>query len=193
MLKSLTILLAAVWLVMTVQPTPVRAQGQLRDGQYEIVIDRSAATLAVPGPIGRVAATMPMSTGRLTINTEGQITEAQAIFDATAAHSKNSFVGKQLRGPSGLDADAFPTIDFNATSAAISGEDVVLAGDLTVRGITEPISLVGKITSAGERRFVFDLQGKMDRTKYGITAGRPFYGKEADFTIRIIARRQQDN
>ena len=182
-----------MWLVMTVQPTPARAQGQLRDGEYEIVVDRSTATLAVPGPIGRVAATMPMSSGRLVINTEGQITEANAIFDATSADSKNSFVAKQLRGPSGLNAAEFPTIDFVATSAAIDGETVVIAGDLTVRGITQPISLLGNIKSAGERRFVFDLQGKMDRTKYGITAGRPFYGKEADFNIRIIARRQRQD
>lgn len=193
MLKSISILLAAMWLVMTVQPTPARAQGQLRDGEYEIAIERSMATLAVPGPIGRVAATMPMSTGRLSISTEGQITAAEAIFDATAAHSKNSFVAKQLRGPAGLNADEFPTIGFVATSAAVNGEDVMLAGDLTVRGVTEPISLAGKITAAGERRFVFALQGKMDRTKFGITAGRPFYGKEADLTIRIVARRQRQD
>ncbi|GAB5374729.1 MAG: hypothetical protein AcusKO_11910 [Acuticoccus sp.] len=190
MLKSLSILIAAMWLVMTVQPTPARAQGQLRDGEYEFVVDRSAATLAVPGPIGRVAATMPLSSGRLTVDAEGQISTVETVFDATSAHSKNNFVGKQLRGPAGLHAEKFPTVSFVGTSAAIDGQTVIISGDLTVRGITKPMSVVGELKTPNDRRLVFNLQGKMDRTQFGITAGRPFYGKEADLNIRIIARRQ---
>lgn len=189
MLRVLPTLLAFTWIAISAMSTPADAAERLKQGNYNIVAERSSATLTVSGPIGRISATMPLRSGRINVVGGGQISDADAVLDAGNTRSKNNFVEKQMRGRTGLDVARFPTAEFSSTSASVSGDTLTVNGNLTVRGVTKPISLSGQIREAGGRRFVVDMKGRINRTDFGITAGRPLYGRQADVRLRLVARR----
>jgi polyisoprenoid-binding protein YceI len=91
-----------------------------------------------------------------TINTNSQQRDTHLksadFFDA-ANHSQLRFVGKQLEP---------------------SGEDYLLDGDLTIRGITKPVTL--KVEAAGtvvdpygQTKAGFTVEGKIRRKEFGLT------------------------
>lgn len=189
MLRSLALTLVLSLIAMTAPTSKADASDRLHEGDYAIVAQRSTATLSVPGPIGKITATMPMQGGRIGVDGSGQLTAAEAVLDASATRAKSGFVEGQLRGKSGLNVAAFPTASFDATATRVSGTTVRVNGNLTVRGVTKPIELTGEIVEAAPRRFVLSMTGRITRTDFGITAGRPLYSRQADVRLRIVARR----
>ncbi|MEM6763135.1 MAG: YceI family protein, partial [Pseudomonadota bacterium] len=59
--------------------------------------------------------------------------------------------------------------------------------NLTVKQVTRPITLSGRIVRSNRRRVVAELTGTIDRTAFGITAGQPFYGPTATVKMRMVA------
>jgi polyisoprenoid-binding protein YceI len=79
-----------------------------------------------------------------------------------------------LQSPDFFDAAQFPQISYSAGSAEIDGEDVTLNGEITIKGVTKPITLTGEVTTLdedaqGSARVGFDVDGKIDRTEFGLT------------------------
>lgn len=187
MLRSLTTILAVAFIAMSAPTLPAEAD-VLRAGEYSIVADRSLATLVVAGPLGKISASIPMRNGRISVVEGGNIGGAEAVLDTRGTASKNSFVQEQLRGRSGLNVAEYPTAAFVATGASVRGDAVTVKGNLTMRAVTRPITLVGNIQDANRRRFVMRLDGEVDRSEFGITAGRPLYSRKADVRLRIVGR-----
>ena len=93
-----------------------------------------------------------------------------------------------------FDAELNPELRFASTSFEVDGEDVVVQGDLTLRGATRPVELRGTlegpvVDAFGITRFGLELAGKIDRTEFGISWNAPLPG--GDFllsnTVRIDA------
>ncbi|MEM0905891.1 MAG: YceI family protein [Pseudomonadota bacterium] len=162
---------------------------ELSPGQYNVVADRSSAHLSVKGALGSIQAQIPFHRGAVEVGGDGQIASASATLDARGLSSKNSFVEKQLRGRTGLDVDNHAEAHFAATSAQFSGDVLTIRGTLTVKGISKPIALQGAVKNARARRFVAALEGEIDRTEFGITAGRPLYGKQASVRLNLVVRK----
>lgn len=79
-----------------------------------------------------------------------------------------------LRSPNFFDAQKWPEITFKSTRAEVSGDEVILHGDLTIRDVTKeialPITLHGPITdTSGDVRVGFEGRTKIDRRDWGIT------------------------
>jgi polyisoprenoid-binding protein YceI len=99
-----------------------------------------------------------------------------------------------LTAPDFFDAERHPELRFESTSFERDGEDVVVHGDLTLRGTTRPVELrgelVGPVVDAfGTARVGLELTGKVDRTDFGISWNAPLPG--GDFllsnTVKITA------
>jgi len=83
-----------------------------------------------------------------------------------------------LQGPDFFDAERFPEISFMATNLQQSGEQLKVAGELTMRGVTQPIEATGTIAGPaqyfdGNDRIAIELQTTVDRTAYGINWNAP--------------------
>jgi len=83
-----------------------------------------------------------------------------------------------LQGPDFFDAERFPEIAFRATELRQDGEQLVVKGDLTMRGVTQPIESVGTIAGPaqyfdGKDRIAIELTTTVDRTAYGINWNAP--------------------
>ena len=83
-----------------------------------------------------------------------------------------------LQGPDFFDAERFPEITFKASETAQDGERLTVKGELTMRGVTQPIEAVGSLSGPaqyfdGKDRVAIELETTVDRTAYGINWNAP--------------------
>lgn len=79
-----------------------------------------------------------------------------------------------LLGPDFFDVERFPHITFRSTHVTRRGDDLEIAGALTIRDVTQPVTLVGEFTGPvtgmqGGRHLGFSLSGEIDREAFGLT------------------------
>ena len=83
-----------------------------------------------------------------------------------------------LLGPDFFDAERHPEITFKATETAQDGERLTVKGELTMRGVTQPVEAAGTLTGPaqyfdGKDRIAVELETTVDRTAYGINWNAP--------------------
>ena len=86
-----------------------------------------------------------------------------------------------LRSSNFFAADSFPTITFKSTRIERTGDAAKIYGDLTMRGVTKPVVLDGKLlglqTSAnGSQRLGFEASTTVNRLDYGVKWNRAVEG-----------------
>jgi polyisoprenoid-binding protein YceI len=80
-----------------------------------------------------------------------------------------------LKSPDFFAADSFPTITFKSTKIVSTGTDKYdVTGDLTMRGVTKPVTLSIEITGKIDdkmmgKRFGFTATGKLNRQDWGVS------------------------
>jgi len=121
--------------------------------------------------------------------------------DITDADSQGKFVG-HMSSADFFDAPAFPTSTFKITSvtpikgAAAGADNATVAGDMTIKGVTQKISFPAQV---GVKNGVAAVTGKVtiDRTKFGLKYGsKSFFssiGDKAindtfDLTFNVVAK-----
>ncbi|HMI72837.1 MAG TPA: YceI family protein, partial [Solirubrobacteraceae bacterium] len=72
-----------------------------------------------------------------------------------------------------FDVEATPTITFRSAAIRIADDSSVeVDGELTIRGITKPVTATGNYASGGDafgnERVAFELQTTVDRREFGI-------------------------
>jgi polyisoprenoid-binding protein YceI len=85
---------------------------------------------------------------------------------------------EELRGADFLDAAKYPTITFNSTKIEKTGENgLKVTGDLTIHGVTRPVTLDAKINKIG----IFEIPGVMKAQAAGFDATTVI--KRSDFGV----------
>jgi polyisoprenoid-binding protein YceI len=80
-----------------------------------------------------------------------------------------------LKAPDFFDADQYPEISFSASALEAADDGKVrLAGEITIKGISKPIELVGTVAEGGtdpwgKERVGFEVEGVIDRRDFGLT------------------------
>ena len=96
-----------------------------------------------------------------------------------------------VRSTALLNADAFPTIDFTSTSVEkTSDHSVRVSGDLTLLGVTHPLSVdvdVTKKSDGSRTRLGFTANTRIDRLDYGMSSGYPVISRDVFLTISTEA------
>jgi len=70
------------------------------------------------------------------------LSSVNASIDVSGVTTGNKTRDDHLRSPDFLDAERFPTMTFVSTAAEITGTNrLKLKGDLTIHGITRPVSM----------------------------------------------------
>lgn len=105
---------------------------------------------------------------------------------------------QHLRSADFLATEEFPTIRFESTGVEGSGSELKLQGNLTIRGVTRPITLdVERLGEGkdpwGNQRLGFSAKGSLDRKQYGLNwnqvleAGGVLVGDKVEIEIDIEA------
>lgn len=105
-----------------------------------------------------------------------------------------------LRSADFFDAPTHPAITFRSTRVVANGRDLQVHGNLTIRGVTKPVVLAGRMLdvggTAGRRRIGFEAQTEINRMDYGVSwnrgaeGGGVVLGDEVTISIAIEAVEQ---
>lgn len=100
-----------------------------------------------------------------------------------------------LLSPDFFDAANNPTISFASTSVDVAGDRITVAGDLTMNGVTRPVTGSGEISepTAGPAGQVIaiELETTVDRNEFGLTwnmdlpGGKKALGDHVTLTLNL--------
>lgn len=123
--------------------------------------------------------TMPIQSANIQLDTKRlQNSKIDVILNVAAARTRLPFARGPMLGESVLNADAHPTIRFTSTKIQLGpggriSDGASIRGDLTVRGITRPVTLNAALYrapgSAADDLDALSIQltGALDRHAYG--------------------------
>jgi polyisoprenoid-binding protein YceI len=126
----------------------------------------------------------------------------EATIDATSIDTREPQRDGHLKSPDFLDVAKYPTITFRSTKVAPAGPDrLAVTGDLTLHGVTRPVTLEVQTSPEvkgmfGETRRGFTAVGKIDRKDFGLTWNKaieagPVVGDEVTIALDIEATKDQ--
>jgi polyisoprenoid-binding protein YceI len=102
----------------------------------------------------------------------------EVTIEAASIDTRDEKRDAHLKSADFFDVAKFPTITFKSTKVE-AGKDgaLTVTGDLTMHGVTKPVTLEGSLTKAitdpwGLTRRGASFTGKLDRKAWGITWGK---------------------
>lgn len=102
----------------------------------------------------------------------------EATIDMTSVDSGDQTRDDHLRSPDFFDVERWPTAHFRSTEISWSGTEGTLLADLTIRDVTQPVTLEVRFLGAvrdpwGHDRAVFEATGSIDREDWDLTWNMP--------------------
>lgn len=112
------------------------------------------------------------------------------VIDAASIDSGVDKFDDHLKSPDFFEVAAHPQITFTSTSVTIDGPATAkVAGDLTVKGVTKPVTLDVKINRAADDDFAkgyklgFSGKTAVKRSDFGVDKYTPFVGDDVEIVI----------
>ena len=98
----------------------------------------------------------------------------EASIEVASINTNQKDRDKHLRTNDFFKADEFPNITFTSTSVVLNGDDISVAGDLTLRGVTKSVTLTGEFGGTvtdgyGQTKAGFTASTKINRHDYGVS------------------------
>ncbi|MCC6830264.1 MAG: polyisoprenoid-binding protein [Thermoleophilia bacterium] len=104
---------------------------------------------------------------------DGRVTEITGTARIDSLVTKDATLTGHLLTADFFDAEAHPTGTFRSTSVELTGEDIRVEGELTLRGVTRPVTLTGTLGLGqdpyGNTRIGVAVSGQINRLDYGIS------------------------
>lgn len=136
--------------------------------------------------------------GTIVIADRREESRVEATIDVDSVDSGDPTRDGHLRSSDLFDVDRHPTATFRATGLRLDGPRGRMEGELTLRGVTRPVTLVveyaGHVVDPwGGERLVFSAAGRVDREDWGLTwnmpldAGGLLVSREVDIEINLEA------
>jgi polyisoprenoid-binding protein YceI len=163
--------------------------------------------------IDPVHSTVGFKIRHLFANVTGRFTDVSGAIDIDPAHPENASVtatigiasidtanamrDKDLRGSNFFESEKFPTMTFKSTKVDVTGQSADVTGDLTLHGITKPVTLhvtflgkgpgmMGGVTTGWE------ATTSLKRSDFGLTwsktiEGTQLVGDDVSIDLEITA------
>ena len=113
--------------------------------------------------------------GTVTIENDDPTTaKIDVSIDATSLDTRDEKRDAHLRSPDFFNVEKYPTITFKSTKVERSGDDFRVTGDLTIAGVTRPVTLQveegGRARDPwGNEKAGFSATTKIKRSEFGLT------------------------
>ena len=103
---------------------------------------------------------------------------------------------KHLRSPDFFSATQFPTITFKSTGVSVSGDDYTIKGDLTMRGVTKPVTIELTRMGSGKDPWGNDRVGfngglTIKRSEFGVNYMPDALGEEVEILLAVEGVKQK--
>jgi polyisoprenoid-binding protein YceI len=152
----------------------------------------------VRGEFSKVRGTVVIDPRDLTRST------VRASIDVASINTRDPQRDAHLRSPDFFDAEAFPTIEFRSTGLARTSDGLDVTGDLTIHGVTRPVTLKVETTDTdlkdpyGNVRRAASATVRINRKDFGLVwnvaleTGGFVVGDEVKIEIDVELLRQAE-
>jgi polyisoprenoid-binding protein YceI len=111
--------------------------------------------------------------GAVTVADDPDASSVEVTLDATTVTTGAPDRDAHLKSADFFDVERYPVVTFKSTSVEWKGHEGTVTGDLTVRGVSKPITLDVELTGIvtdpwGGDRAVFSASGEVDREDWGL-------------------------
>jgi polyisoprenoid-binding protein YceI len=111
----------------------------------------------------------------------GESPSISGSVDASTITTFDETRDGHVQSPDFFDTERYPELRFESTAVEMKGDELVVEGDLTIKGITKPVTLEGRYVGAGvdpygNDRIGLQLEGTVDRTDFGLEWNAPLPG-----------------
>jgi len=187
------LVLSLVGGVVTAQTAATRIPAEVQAGTYKLDPSHGKITWSINhlgfstyrGQFTNVAADLtidPANLSAATLTATVPLADVDPADDALKAH---------LQTPDFFDVAQFPNATFVATSVVVDADDATEAdvtGNLTLHGVTRPVTLEVQFNQAGPAmggvyKVGFDGETTIKRSEFGITTYLPALGDEVELHI----------
>ncbi|MDX1923387.1 MAG: YceI family protein [Alphaproteobacteria bacterium] len=113
----------------------------------------------------------------------------EATIDTGSIDTNNEKLEGELKGEKFFNSAKFPVATFKSLHVSRSGDAGTMMGELTILGITKPVTLNVSFRGAGIHPFLkketigFSASGTISRSAWGISAMVPMVGDEVQIEI----------
>lgn len=150
--------------------------------------------------VSKVRGTFDSFQGAVTVSEDGT-PSVTATIDINSVNTRNEQRDAHLKAPDFFDAEQFPTASFVSTAVRADGDDYVLDGEFTLKGVTKPVSLKlafnGVNPGMGHGEVAgFEASVVLNRKDFGIDIDMPLetggavVGDKVTITLEIEALKQ---
>lgn len=167
------------------------------DTAWSVDAAHSSATFSTDHVlVTRVTGTIPITTATIAIPPGNAIpSSVTATLDPSRIDTNNSARDASLRSANFLDVASYPTIAFTSTHvAAVDASHFTMTGNLTIHGVTRPVTLacayVSQSGAGSALRLDYEAHTTIDRTQWGMLYGAPIVGTSIDIELSIEATQQ---
>ena len=113
-----------------------------------------------------------------TLDTTGDEPRLVGTVDPASIRVKDENFHAHLQSPDFFDTERHPELRFESTSFRVAGDELVVDGELTIKGETRPVEGRGTLTAVetdpfGNDRAGVQLEAVVDRTAYGLNWNAP--------------------
>jgi polyisoprenoid-binding protein YceI len=188
-LAALSLLLAAVPLAAQMPGAPQASR--VTAGTYQVDPNHTQVTWSVnhmgfsmlQGQIGA-------SGGSITVDpARPQATKLEVTFDVAKLTAPSERFTAHLKSPDFFDAANNPTATFTSTAVRVQGSRATITGNLTIKGVTKPVTLQAEFIGAGpnpqskKTNFGFRATGQVNRSDFGLGMAVPVVSDRVDLVI----------
>jgi polyisoprenoid-binding protein YceI len=159
------------------------AQAAPRAGRYEIDTSCSAVTFRTRHLFGLAPVRGSFAIRAATIHVAEPVTDSSihAEIDTASFRTGNGQRDATVRSERLLDVGRYPAITFRSEGT----DGAALPGMLTVRGVTQPVTLSIEQSAVTPRSFTVHASTRIDRALFGVTAYRGLAGRYLDMTVEV--------
>jgi len=141
------------------------------------------------GHFNEIAAELTVDDERATLEGTTNVASIDVNEENLSAH---------LQSPDFFDAERYPELRFTAEDIRLDGDrQVSVGGELTIKGVTKPVTVTGTVTSPmsdpyGTERIGLNLSTTIDRTDFGINWNNPLPSGEPSLAndVTVLAELQ---
>ncbi|MGP3535250.1 YceI family protein [Microbacterium sp. RD1] len=181
---------------MTDTATPIEVPGY-RAGTWVLDPAHSEVTFTVRHMmISKVRGTFGMKSATLIAPENPLDARVEASVDVTSLDTKDEGRDQHLRSADFFDAENFPTMEFRSTGVRLEGGEFLVDGDLTIRGITKPVTFAFEFGGFGtdpwgNYKAGATAKGVINREDFGLTwnaaleTGGVLVGKDVTLELEL--------
>ena len=176
----------------------IATAGNAHEATYVIDTAHSSVNFSIRHFVAKTTGTFKDFSGTLVIDTDDMTqSSVEATIQVSSIDTASVKRDQHLNADDYFNTATFPVMTFKSTRWEPTDEDdeFSVSGELTLLGVTRPVTLQVELLGIGPGRNGAVLSGweahaTIDRREWGLTSGAPAVGDEVEIEINIEAVKQ---